>query len=64
MIGFFFVNKGVKFLNLYDALLHGSYYLYHLPIQLFKIAWYDQQFLYLYIIFIIFFPKPVGHCDH
>ena len=38
MIGFFFVNKGVKFLNLYDALLHGSYYLYHLPIQLFKIA--------------------------
>ena len=39
------------YLNLYDALLHNCYYLYHLPIWLFKtdLAWSDQEFFKIFI---------------
>ena len=53
----FLVNKNVellKYLNWYKALLHNFYYLHHLPIHLFKMAWSDQEF-FIFIIFILFF---------
>ena len=53
----FLVNKNVellKYLNWYNALLHNFYYLHHLPIHLFKMAWSDQEF-FIFIIFILFF---------
>lgn len=35
-------------------MLHNFYYLHHLPIHLFKMAWSDQEF-FIFIIFILFF---------